>query len=139
MVVPDWLEEVRVFVDHLRATFRDFDRRWRLDWESDDEDRLVYMEGSTIARYLADLVEFEPDSDAVNELAEEIEGAFTSGLDDNWLQIGLIESIQNIVSNEHLRGTRAITASEVKKRLGPQTCASWEDLDRRWGNPVDDV
>lgn len=67
MVVPEWLVEAQLFVDHLRARFPEFDRRWNLEWHGDEE-RLLYIEAGTLAEYLADLVEFEPEAQTIHDL-----------------------------------------------------------------------
>jgi len=138
MATPDYPDEVLGFIDHLRERFPDFDRRWHSDQLGGGE-RLAYVEAGTLAMYLADLMEFDPESDALRSLSQEIEKAFASELDKDWLVVGLLESIQNMVANDHIDGSRSITPGDVKRHLGPLAQAGWATLDESWGNSVDDM
>jgi hypothetical protein len=138
MHTPPFYEALCHDIDRLLATSPELARPWDSEWGAQDE-RNPYVEAGIIARYFADLVETEPQSPEVKVVSDAIESAFASGVDGNWLQVGLIESMQNSISNDHDTGRRTITAGEVKARLGPLAQASWDALDRSWGNSVNDL
>ena len=131
-------------IDGLLSATPGLAAAWAAEWDDDIADgpeRNLWIESGTIASYMIQLAATSERSPELNSIVAALELLFDleiAGLD-NWMQIGLIESLQHIASNEHLRGTQAVSAGAVRARLGPKAQASWDALTRQWGNSVDNL
>jgi hypothetical protein len=134
---PDHDEYVSV-MDSVLAASPVLRKSWEGEYESGDE-RLPWIEGGVVARFLARMVQDDPSSRDLKNVSNAIEAAFASDCDNGFLQIAIIEAIQNVTSNMHDRAMISVTAGDVKAHLGPLSQASWEALDEAWGNSVDDI
>jgi hypothetical protein len=113
-----------------------------LDELPDEIERDPWSDGSTIAVYIADLSEQEPESAELRALLDHIEDLLTSATRSwmkDWVKVSILESIQNLVSNRRLAGRRLQKAGDIYDKLGERSREAWRELNTWWGSNVDDL
>jgi hypothetical protein len=105
-----------------------------------DEYRNPWIEGGVVAKRISVLIEEEPLSPELEDLLvhmEELLGETDEPWLANWLKVGVIETLQNYVSNSRLTGERTGNAFQIFERLGTNTKKAWMEVNDAWGNSVD--
>jgi hypothetical protein len=138
MIIDPGQERYVAAMDAVLASSLTLLASWE-DQYRDADERLPWVEGGAIARFMAQMVQDDPHSPELQSVCDAIEAAFASDVDDGFLQIALIEALQNVTSNRHIAGEITVTAADVKAHLGPLSQASWEALNESWGNSVDNL
>jgi hypothetical protein len=112
---------------------------WAADW-GDDPDRNPYVEAMTVSHLLLDAA-IAGDFDEIATVSDAIEQEFQTEEPGvlNFLQVGIIESTQHHACGGTDIDRQGVTPGTIRALLGPHGQASWADLDREWGNSVDDV
>jgi len=135
MTVDPGQEQYVVAMDTVLASSSTLLKSW--EEARNTGERLPWIEGGVIARFVARTLDHDPCSPELQSVCDAIEAAFDSEVDDGYLQIAVIEALQNVTSNMHSNGEITVTAGDVKASLGPLSQASWDALNESWGNSVD--
>jgi len=107
-----------------------------------DEERNAWLEARVIARYLARIAEQPTATSALHSVLAQLELVLEQNSSDwaaSWVEVGILETVQNIFSNERLAGDRSSAAAVIRDQLGPRSLSLWRDLDDFWKNSVDDI
>jgi len=57
----------------------------------------------------------------------------------SWIQIGIIETIQNSLANRYSRNNQSLTPRDFYRSLGPMGQMAWRAVDKMWGTAVNDA
>ena len=108
----------------------------------ENEGRNSWAEGAATGRYIPELAErdlFSAEPEALLDNAEWL----LSGTDTEWmrawLQAAVLEAVQNIMSNERIRGDRRTRAEAVYELRGDRSKQVWRDLNAFWGKSLDQI
>lgn len=110
--------------------------------QSQRGERNPYADGHVVALYIADLTERDQHSAELRTILDHIEELLRATPTDwmaAWVEIEILETLQNMVSNQHIAGKRSTTASVIFDLLGPISQRLWKNLNQFWGNSVDDL
>jgi hypothetical protein len=113
-----------------------------LERAASDDERDAWLEARVIARYLARIAERPTASDELHSVLAHLELVLERNPSEwatSWVEVGILETVQNIVSNERLAGDRLSGAAAIRDQLGPRSLSLWRDLDEFWKNSVDDI
>lgn len=129
-------------VDALGSACPELNEILVLERATADEERDAWLEARVIARFLARVAEQPTSKDVLHSVLTQLELVLeqnTSEWAASWVEVGILETIQNIVSNERLAGDRSSTAAAIRDQLGPRSLSLWRDLDEFWRKSVDDI
>jgi hypothetical protein len=129
-------------VDALASVCPELNELLVLEHAADDEERDAWLEARVIARYLARIAERPTAIDTLHSVLTQLELVLEQHPSEwaaSWVGAGILETVQNIVANERLRGERSITAATIRDPLGPRSLSLWRDLDDFWSSSVDDI
>jgi hypothetical protein len=137
--MPGNLEAETAALDRIVNSSPHLAARWAADWGS-DPDRNPYVEAMTVSHLVLDAA-IAGDREEIATVSDAIEQEFQTADPGvlNFLQIGIIESIQHHASAGSDIDRHGVTPGTIRALLGPHAQVSWADLDRFWGNSVDDV
>jgi hypothetical protein len=129
-------------VDALGSACPELNELLLLERAAADDERDAWLEARVIARYLARIAERPTDADELRSVLAQLELVLEQNPSEwaaSWVEVGVLETVQNIVSNERLAGDRLSAAAAIRDQLGPRSLSLWRDLDEFWRNSVDDI
>jgi len=107
-----------------------------------DLPRDAWDDAITVALYFMDLAESSPLSIELNEFRDLLESMCSiPGVDwlQSWIQIGIIETIQNSLANRFSRNNQSLSPKDFYGSLGPMSQKAWRAVDKMWGTSINDI